>query len=227
MKTFTRWVAALLMGFIAITASASPANPQLGVDYQAVPAPQDAEAGKQVEIIEFFGYFCPHCYSLDTPITNWARQHKDKVLLRRVHVKFNDSMNVQQRMFYTLAAMGELTNSFHHKVFKAMQEDRFPFKSDVQVFRWMEENGIDRAKFEEMYRSPYVDALCAQSIDMMNAFKLDGVPMLIVDGKYMTSLAIVSDGNKADMSEMEAVNATVKVLDNLVNRTLKERNTKK
>ena len=222
-KSITRWIAALLIGLTALTAAATPSNPQLGVDYQALKTPQDAEAGKKVEIIEFFGYFCPHCYSLDTPLVNWARQNKDKVLLRRVHIKFGEGMNVQQRMFYTLAAMGELTNSFHHRVFKAMQEDRFPFRTDVQAFRWMEENGINRAKFEEMYNSPYVDALCAQGVAMLGAYQIDGVPMVIVDGKYMTSLAIVSEGNKADMSEKEAINATIKVLDNLVKKTLRGR----
>jgi len=224
MKTFLRHLAAmLLLGAIAMTAAARPSNPQLNVDYQLLSIQQDAEAGKKVEIIEFFGYFCDHCYRLDLPITNWARQHKDKVLLRRVHVKFGDGMAMQQRMFYTLAAMGELTNSMHHKIFQAMQEQRYPFRTDVQVFRWIEENGIDRQKFVEMFQSFYVESLCKQGTGFLDTYKVDGVPMIVIDGRFVTSPAIISEGNKADMNEQEAINGTLKVLDNLVNRTLKER----
>jgi len=224
MKTFLRHLAAmLLLGAIAMTAAARPSNPQLNVDYQLLSIQQDAEAGKKVEIIEFFGYFCDHCYRLDLPITNWARQHKDKVLFRRVHVKFGDGMAMQQRMFYTLAAMGELTNSMHHKIFQAMQEQRYPFRTDVQVFRWIEENGIDRQKFVEMFQSFYVESLCKQGTGFLDTYKVDGVPMIVIDGRFVTSPAIISEGNKADMNEQEAINGTLKVLDNLVNRTLKER----
>ena len=227
MTLFRRFIAIFLLGAVALTASARPSNPQLNVDYQMLPVQQDAEAGRKVEIIEFFGYFCDHCYALDLPITNWARQHKDKVLFRRVHVKFGDGMAMQQRMFYTLAAMGELTNSMHHKIFKAMQEQRYPFRTDVQVFRWIEENGIDRLKFVEMFNSFYVESLCQQGAGFLDTYKVDGVPMIVIDGRFVTSPAIISEGNKADMNEQEAINGTLKVLDNLVNRTLKERASKR
>ncbi|MBO4790615.1 MAG: thiol:disulfide interchange protein DsbA/DsbL [Oxalobacter sp.] len=224
MKAFLRQLVVLLVfGLAAVTAFAKPSNPQLNVDYQMLAVPQDAEAGKKVEIIEFFGYFCGHCYQLDLPITNWARQNKNRVLFRRVHVKFGDGMAMQQRMFYTLAAMGELTNGMHHKIFKAMQEQRYPFRTDVQVFRWIEENGIDRPKFVEMFNSFYVDALCQQGVGYLDTYKVDGVPMVVVDGRFVTSPAIISEGNKTEMTEQEAINGTLKVLDNLVNRALQER----
>ncbi len=222
-----RFIALLLFGSVAVTVSARPSAPQLNVDYQILPVQQDAEAGKKVEVIEFFGYFCDHCYALDLPITNWARQHKNKVLFRRVHVRFGEGMAMQQRMFYTLAAMGELTNSMHHKIFQAMQEQHYPFRTDVQIFRWMEENGINRQKFVEMFNSFYVESLCQQSIGFLDTYKIDGVPMVVIDGRFVTSPAIISEGNKVDMSEQEAINGTLKVLDNLVNRALKERATKR
>ncbi len=224
LKWLTRLLAGLCLTIITTTTFASPQNPQVNVDYQMLAVPQDANVGKKVEVIEFFGYFCNHCYALDTPITNWARKNKNKVVFRRVHVKFNEAMTMQQRMFYTLSAMGELTNSMHHKIFQAMQEARYPFKTDVQVFRWIEDNGIDRQKFIEMFNSPYVNALCQQGSAFLDTYKVDGVPMIVIDGRYVTSLAIVSEGNKADMSETTAINSTLSVLDKLVNRTWKARN---
>ena len=94
---------------------------------------------------------------------------------------------------------------------------------NVQVFRWIEENGIDRPKFVEMFNSFYVDALCQQGVGYLDTYKVDGVPMVVVDGRFVTSPAIISEGNKTEMTEQEAINGTLKVLDNLVNRALQER----
>lgn len=75
-RLFYRLIAAVLIGMMATAAFASPANPQKNVDYQVLKVPQPTNTGKKIEVIEFFGYFCPHCYAFDTTLTNWARKQK-------------------------------------------------------------------------------------------------------------------------------------------------------
>ena len=53
------------LSFIAATAGATVSAPQNGAEYKTLPRPQPVEAGKKIEVIEFFGYFCPHCNALD------------------------------------------------------------------------------------------------------------------------------------------------------------------
>ncbi len=222
-KLFSRWIAVLLVSIMAISAMASPSNLQKNVDYQILKVPQPADTGDKIEVIEFFGYFCPHCYAFDTALTNWARKHKKDVVFKRVTVKFSESMALHQKMFYTLSAMDVLTNEFHHKIFDAIQIQRIPLRTDEQIFGFIENNGIDRKKFTEMYNSFYVQMLCNKAVEMQSTYEIEGVPMIVIDGKYLTSPAIVSSGNNMDLSEGEMHVQTLKVMDTLVQQSLKEK----
>ncbi|WP_005878530.1 thiol:disulfide interchange protein DsbA/DsbL [Oxalobacter paraformigenes] len=222
-KLFSRWIAVMLVSFMAASAIALPSNPQKNVDYQMLKVPQPTHSGDKVEVIEFFGYFCPHCYAFDTALTNWARKHKKNVVFKRVAVKFSESMTLHQKMFYTLSAMDELTNELHHKIFDAVQVQRLPLRTDEQIFDFVEKNGVDRKKFTEMYNSFYVQMLGSKAVEMQTAYEIEGVPMIAIDGKYLTSPAIVSSGNDMDLSEEEMHTQTLKVMDVLVNKVLKEK----
>ncbi len=226
-KFFFRWIAVMLVGFMAASVIASPSNPQKNVDYQMLKVPQQTHSGDKIEVIEFFGYFCPHCYAFDTTLKNWARKHKKNVVFKRVAVKFSESMALHQKMFYTLSAMDELTNELHHKIFDAVQIQRLPLRTDEQIFGFIEKNGIDRKKFTEMYNSFYVQMLGNKAVEMQTAYEIEGVPMIVIDGKYLTSPAIVSSGNDVDLSEEEAHAQTLKVMDALVGKALKERSSAK
>ena len=51
-----------------------PAHAQSGPGYVTLKerAPVDAPAG-QVEVVEFFGYFCPHCNTFEPTLNAWAK----------------------------------------------------------------------------------------------------------------------------------------------------------
>lgn len=213
----------MLVSFMAASAIASPSHPQKNVDYQMLKVPQPTHTGNKIEVIEFFGYFCPHCYAFDTSLTDWARKNKKNVVFKRVAVKFSESMTLHQKMFYTLSAMDELTNELHHKIFDAIQIQRLPLRTDEQIFDFIEKNGIDRKKFIEMYNSFYVQMLGNKAVEMQSTYEIEGVPMIVVDGRYLTSPAIVSSGNDMDLSEEEMHVQTLKVMDVLVNKALKEK----
>ena len=55
LKWLTRLLAGLCLTIITTTTFASPQNPQVNVDYQMLAVPQDANVGKKIEVIEFFG----------------------------------------------------------------------------------------------------------------------------------------------------------------------------
>ena len=222
-RLFYRLIAAALIGMMATAAFASPANPQKNVDYQVLKVPQPTNTGKKIEVIEFFGYFCPHCYAFDTTLTNWARKQKKNIVFKRVAVKFSESMEPHQRMLYTLSAMDELTNELHHKIFEAVQVQRVNLRTDEQIFNFVEKNGIDRKKFAEMYKSFYVRMLGNKAVEMQSTYEIEGVPMIVIDGQYLTSPAIVSSGNQMDLTEQEMHVQTLKVMDALVAKAQKEK----
>ena len=132
-------------------------------------------------------------------------------------------MEPHQRMFYTLSAMDELTNELHHKIFEAVQVQRVNLRTDEQIFDFVEKHGIDRKKFAEMYKSFYVKMLGNKAVEMQSTYEIEGVPMIIIDGKYLTSPAIVSSGNQMDLTEQEMHVQTLKVMDALVAKAQKEK----
>ena len=223
MKNFFRFFLAICFTLTASLAIASPDNPKNGVDYLTLEKPLPTDASKKVEVIEFFGYFCSHCYSFDSALVKWMNKHNHDVAFKRVHINFSDNMALQQRLFYTLSAMGKMTNSLHHNIFDAIQVKRTRLRNETQMADYAQKIGIDRNKFLEMYRSFTVQSLCDGAVQMQSAYQIDSVPTIVIDGKYMTSLAIVSEGNNFSGTEEQAQIMTMQVMDHLVARVLKNR----
>lgn len=223
MKTLRSLFLAIGLGLASAMAAASPDNPVEGTDYLLLKDPLPAEAGNRVEVMEFFGYFCSHCRSFDAELIPWEKKQRSQVAFKRIHINYNDNMALQQRLFYTLSAMGKMTHALHHEIFDAVQIKRTRLRNEGQLADFAQKNGIDRQAFLDMYRSFTVRSLCDGAIQLQTACQIEGVPTIIIDGRYATSLGIVSEGNHFDGTEKEAQAMTMKVMDNLVARILKER----
>ena len=223
MKPLRSFLLAAGLGLVAIMAAASPDHPVEGTDYLLLDNPQPAKADGKVEILEFFGYFCSHCRLFDAELAPWIKKQRNQVAFKRVHVNYNDNMALQQRLFYTLSAMGKLTYPLHHEIFDAVQIKRTRLRNESQLADFAQKNGIDRQAFTEMVGSFTVRSLCDGAIQLQTAYRIESVPTLIIDGRYVTSLGIVSEGNHFNGTEKEAQAMTMKVMENLVARILKER----
>jgi thiol:disulfide interchange protein DsbA len=208
---------ALLAATFAVgTAFASPTNPQNGLDYVTLAQPQPTQTtGKKVEVIEFFMYRCPHCNSLEPSFAQWVKKQGDNVVVRRVHMAsgVNDP---EAHLYLTLEAMGRL-GDMHGKVFQAVHGQRVRLMKDEQIIDWVAKNGIDRAKFLEVWNSFGVMTKLRRLPQVIAAYKVDGVPAVVVDGKYLTSPSIVYNSVKVN-NEPQLYGATLQVMDALVAR---------
>ena len=139
---------------VALGASASPAEPKNGVEYETLATPQATEAGKKIEVTEFFAYYCPHCNVLEPQLAAWVKKQGDNIVFKRVHVSRDDSVTPQQRLFFTLQAMG-LLDKLHTGVFHAMHVERNRLATDDAVFDFVAKQGVDRQKFIDTYRSSW------------------------------------------------------------------------
>jgi thiol:disulfide interchange protein DsbA len=146
--------------------------------------PVEVGAGK-VEVIEFFWYSCPHCNAFEPQLEAWTKKLPPDVVLRRVPVAFRDDFVPQQRLFYTLEAMGKL-DDLHRKVFNTIHVDKQPTAKEDQIVAWAEKNGLDKAKFQEIYNSFSVQTKARKATQLQNAFQVEGVPALGVAGKWYT-----------------------------------------
>lgn len=215
----------LSLGLVAVSAGASPANPVAGTDYKVLdnPQPTDSGLGKKVEVTEFFGYFCPHCNALEPTLEDWVAKQGDKISFKRVPVDFGDPNGdpkkspyvTQKKLYYTLEAMAKLPE-MHKKVFNAIHVQRQNLNNDAAVADFAAKSGFDKAKFMDVYNSFAVQTKVTRATQLQNAYKVDGVPMLVVDGRFVTSPSIVGATPGAGETEAALFKTTLQVMDSLV-----------
>lgn len=205
---------------IASTAFASPADPKNGLDYVTLATPQPVQtAGKKVEVIEFFMYHCPHCNALEPQLEQWVKKQGDNIIFKRVHMPYSGANDPEAHLHLTLEAMGK-AEEMQAKVFKAIHVDRIRLTNDAAIIDWASKNGFDRNKFLDVWNSFGVMTKLRRAPSLMSAYKIDGVPTLVIDGKYQTAPSIVENSVHAT-SEPQLFAATLQVADALVAKAAK------
>jgi len=160
---------------------------QSGTDFLTLdkPAPVEAAAG-QIEVVEFFWYNCPHCNSFEPMFDAWSKKLPKDVTVRRAPVAFRPDFEPQQRLYFAIESLGKV-DELHKKVFNAIHIDKQPLGTTEQITAWIEKQGIPKAKFLELYNSFSVTTKARKSTQLQNAYAVDGVPSLGINGLYFTS----------------------------------------
>jgi thiol:disulfide interchange protein DsbA len=209
----------LLLAF-ALTAaaptlvSAQARAPQEGKDFTVLKTPVPVETGGKIEVLEFFQYSCPHCASFDPYLTAWRKKLPTDVEYKRIPIAWDNSTMPHVRIYYTLEALGKL-DDMHQKVFAAIQKNRQPMINPEQIADFMAANGIDRKQWLDTYNSFSVAARANRAGQIWRAYKIDGTPMMAVDGRFMTAPSMVGTRE-----------GSLVVLDYLVQRSRTERTKK-
>ena len=172
-------------------------RPQEGTDYRELgqPAAVEAPAGR-IEVVEFFWYSCPHCNAFEPRLNAWLKRAPADLAFRRVPVAFRDDFVPQQRLFYALEALGKL-DELHGKVFEAIHVQGQPTNREDAILAFAEKNGLDRAKFQEAYRSPSVQAKAKSARQLQDQYQVDGVPALGVAGRYYTDATLAGSMDRS------------------------------
>ena len=221
MRFVRHFLFVLAAGLVA--ASAGAADPSQGKGFLNLPQVQSTDAGKKVEVTEFFAYYCPHCNAFEPLLNAWVKKQGDNIVYKRVHVERDASVEPQQRLFYTLEAMG-LLDKFHARVFEAMHTgDRLRLNRDEQVFDWAEKNGIDRNSFIDTYRSFGVQAKLRRAAALMEAYHIDSWPMIAIDGRWLTAPYTAVSHLPGPFDEAQQQQEALKVMDFLVAKARAEK----
>jgi protein dithiol oxidoreductase (disulfide-forming) len=170
---------------------------QDGVDYLTLDqqAPIEAAAGK-IEVVEFFWYNCPHCNAFEPKLEGWIKTLGKDVVVRRVPVAFRDEFVPQQRLYYSLEALGKV-EELHTKVFYAIHVEKQNLSTLPAISAWVEKHGVDKAKFDALYNSFGVSTKARKATQLQDQFKVDGVPALGIAGRYYTSGSVAQTMDRA------------------------------
>jgi thiol:disulfide interchange protein DsbA len=200
----------LLVGLSLLSPSVH-AQPVAGRDFTVIEPVQATGDPGRIEVIEFFSYACPHCNDLNPLIQLWVRDLPRDVLFRRVPVSFNPFYELMAKLFYTLDATGDLAR-LDSALFAAIHEKNLRLVSDKSITDWAISQGVDARRFSEVWNSFSVDMKMKQADQTASSHRIQGVPALTVDGRYLI-------GGKS-LQEL------LKLTDQVVEMRRKERNAK-
>jgi thiol:disulfide interchange protein DsbA len=178
--------APLLLGGTSVWAQA-PA-PVEGRDYSRVDPPQPAGPAGKVEVIEFFSYACPHCNAFEPVLSGWAHALPADVVFRRVPVPFLYNSENFQRTYYALETL-HLVDAMQPKIFAALHVEKQRLDKPEDIAAVVGKNGGDAAKFLAAFKSFSVATSVARAKKMVADYKIDAVPTLAVQGRFLTSPA--------------------------------------
>jgi thiol:disulfide interchange protein DsbA len=187
-----------LFTFLCLSGAVLAQGPKIeeGFDYRILPIPQPVETKGKVEVIEFFWYGCPHCYDFEPELISWVKRQPKDVVFKRVPVAFRDDFMPHSQLFYTLEALGK-GDALHEKVMYAMHKENKRLLTESEIADWAAAQGIDRNTFLATYRSFAVTSKARAARQLADAYRIDGVPTMVMQGKYVTSPSIAGTKAKA------------------------------
>ena len=180
----------------ALSAAAQAQQPVLDKDYKLVTPPQKPESGKNIEVVEFFSYACPHCADFDPDLQVWLKRKPKDAEFRMVPMVFRESWKAPAKLFYTLEAMGAV-EKLHRKVYDAIHKENQQLFTDQAVIDWAAKQGLDKAKFEQLYNSFGIDAKVQRAVAMGRAYGVQFTPAMAVGGRYWTGPSMVVNASGA------------------------------
>jgi protein dithiol oxidoreductase (disulfide-forming) len=182
-------------GVLLAGATRAQGGPVEGKDYVRVAQPLPMAPGK-VEVVEFFGYWCPHCNSFEPSLEAWVQTLPADVAFRRIPVAFSPPQEPYQRLYFAIETLG-LVEALHRKIFAAVHVQRVRFDKDADIAAWVNANGADGAKVVETMKGFAVATKMRQAKQLADAYRIDGVPTLGIQGRYMTSPSIAGSAERA------------------------------
>lgn len=180
----------IILSFIALITSMSVAHAEIqqGTDYEVInPIPQLQE--NKIEVLEFFGYFCPHCQRMEPIIQNYAKKFASDTYLRSEHIIW------QPKAHFTLARIAAAVNSTHladrvnPAIYNAIINQGINL-TDIETFKnWaMQQHSPDYDKLLAAFNSNDNVLEAKRMQDLTDKNGIDSTPTIIVGGKYRVIL---------------------------------------
>lgn len=156
-----------------------------GTDYRSLEPRQHTDAPAKIVVVEFFSYGCPHCNEFYPLISAWAAKLPKDVVLEKVATGMGRTAWTNlAKAYYALGATGDLSR-LDGQVFHAIHEERKPLFDEKAISTWVAAHGVDPVKFTTAFDSFGVNTKLTQAEQMVDNYKIDGVPGLAIDGKYV------------------------------------------
>ena len=165
-------------------AGAQGGAPVEGRDFRTLARPLAVPADGRIDVIEFFWYGCPHCYTFEPALQGWMARLPADVRFRRMPVAFDARKELHQRIFYTWEALGVL-DAMHGKTFARFHVQKKPIDSLADMVAFAQENGVDAARVQAAWDSFSVQSRCREAKHLSNDYDIDETPEMAIAGRFV------------------------------------------
>ena len=154
--------------------------------YETLSPAQPTQNKDKIEIIEFFWYGCPHCYSFEPELAKWLKTLPDNVEFIRQPAVFSSLWGKHAKAYFVAEALG-VVEKVHADLFDAIQNKKQKLTTEDQLATFFVAHGVDETEFRNTFNSFLVDAKLRQAKAMAPRYGITGVPAIIINGKYKTN----------------------------------------
>jgi thiol:disulfide interchange protein DsbA len=183
-----------------------------GKDYIEIrPAQRPGTPPGVVEVTEVFSYACVFCNRAVPIMDKLKAGLPSNARMAYLPAAFNasESWPMFQRVYYTLAALDQIPK-MHNAVYSAVWTSKElavtdpdgrrlkspqPTLEDAATY-FQKKAGIKREQFLATAKSFAVDANCRRADQLVKAYRIEGTPTLIVNGRYKVGAEALADENK-------------------------------
>ena len=131
---------------LPVVGYASAENPVAGQDYTVLKTPVQTQEPKKIEVLTFFAYTCPHCYTYEKDVLPWSEKLPDDVVFRQIPVAWTPKSFHFTKTYYALEAMHKL-HPYHEMLFNAVIKERKEFPDLNSIADFFAQNGLNKEEF--------------------------------------------------------------------------------
>lgn len=167
--------------------------------YTELATPIGVSTGDKIEVNELFWYGCNHCFALEPFIKSWLEDKPESAEFVKTPAIFSASWAFHAQAYYTMEALGVLDKT-NDAFFHQTHVIRRPINSLENLVRFMADYGKSEEEVTSTFNSFAVDTKLRNATKITRQSGATGVPAVLVDGKYLTSVS--QAGGQAELFEV-------------------------
>ena len=154
-----------------------------GEHYLLIEEPRRIRSDK-IEVMEFFGYACVHCYNFDPILVEWAQNKGDSIKFIQTPALSSEYWRLLGRNFLTYQELGE-HDKYHTAFFRAMHGGGRTFADPESLSEFYEQLGGEKQDYIDAFNSVGVASELSKANSMARRLKVAMVPSIVIQGKYL------------------------------------------
>jgi thiol:disulfide interchange protein DsbA len=195
-------LAFIALSLFAVTTWATGLEIVEGKQYRVLPeavAYHGAKKEGKIQVTEFFSYACPHCYRMEPDLEKWiAKKKPANVQFERAPVIFYPGWEELAKAYYVVSELK--MPEMNMAIFEAIHKDHKNLMSRDALIELFGAHKVSKDKFLKAYNSFGVQRSLDHDKVLSKDYMIQGVPSLVVNGKYMTDLSMA--GGPKNMLEI-------------------------